>query len=339
MAGNGVRRLRAVLGALWTTLRREQESLLKVPANNMYYAAAAFLFMLDPVAMVFFGTIVAVVLFFPMSADPLRHIPPARFQLWPLEAGERRLIRVLSPFLNPVTWAVLIFALWRKVSVGLGAFAVGMFLLGFLASDWTPAGVGRAWKWIPRWPGMLGELVRKDLRALLRTLDFYCALLVGGGALGYRLSGLLPADAALPGVILATLAISTCAQTPFGLDGKAGMTRYRLLPLRGWQILLAKDIAYLLVSVGLAAALDPVAALAAALGALAMARKPAVLERRTQLPWRLQAGTAFGGAFAQILGIIGMASATHLVSRLFLLPAVLAWLVSLWWGGREVERS
>ena len=91
MAGNGVRRLRAVLGALWTTLRREQESLLKVPANNMYYAAAAFLFMLDPVAMVFFGTIVAVVLFFPMSADPLRHIPPARFQLWPLEAGERRL--------------------------------------------------------------------------------------------------------------------------------------------------------------------------------------------------------------------------------------------------------
>ena len=85
MAGHGVRRLRAVLRALWTAMRREQESLMKVPANNLYYAAAAFFFMLDPAAAAFVGAIGAMVLFFPLSSDPLRHIPRSRFQLWPLE--------------------------------------------------------------------------------------------------------------------------------------------------------------------------------------------------------------------------------------------------------------
>ena len=337
MAGHGVNRLRAVLGALWTALRREQESLMKVPANNLYYAAAAFFFILDPAAAVFVGAIVAMVLFFPLSSDPLRHIPASRFQLWPLTRGERRLVRMLSPFLNPVTWVVVAFALWRKVSLGLGALAIGIFLLAFVASDWIPQGKGRAWRWMPRWPGQLGELVRKDLRGLVRTLDFYCALLVGGGAAAYRLAGLLPADAHLPVTLLAMLAISTCAQTPFGLDGRAGMTRYRLLPLRGWQILLAKDVAYLLVCVLLTAALDASAGLAAGLASLAAARKPAVQERRVQLRWRLQAGTAFGGALTQIIAQIAAASFTHLQSRLFLIPFGIGWAISLWWGGRELD--
>ena len=120
-----MRRLRVVLHALWTAMRREQESLMKVPANNLYYAAAAFFFMLDPAAAAFVGAIVAMVLFFPLSSDPLRHIPRSRFQLWPLDSIERRLLRVLSPFLNPVTWVVVVFALWRKVSLGLGALAIG----------------------------------------------------------------------------------------------------------------------------------------------------------------------------------------------------------------------
>ena len=333
-----MRRLRVVLHALWTAMRREQESLMKVPANNLYYAAAAFFFMLDPAAAAFVGAIVAMVLFFPLSSDPLRHIPRSRFQLWPLDSIERRLLRVLSPFLNPVTWVVVVFALWRKVSLGLGALAIGVFLLAFVASDWSPRGKGRAWRAMPRWPGQLGELVRKDLRGLVRTLDFYCALLVGGAAAAYRLAGLLPADAHLPGTLLAMLAISTCAQTPFGLDGRAGMTRYRLLPLKGWQILLAKDIAYLLICVLLTVALDPLAGLAAGFVSLAAARKPAVQERRAQLRWRLQAGTAFGGAIAQIILLMAAASATHLVSRLFLIPCVLGWAFSLWWGGRELDR-
>ena len=99
-----MKRVAAVLGALWKALRREQESLLKFPANNLYYGAAALLFMLDPIGMVFVGTIVGIVIFFPLSADPLRRIPESRFRLWPLEKTERWMLRALTPWLNPMTW-------------------------------------------------------------------------------------------------------------------------------------------------------------------------------------------------------------------------------------------
>ena len=67
--------MRAVLGVLRATynaLRREQQSRLKVPANNLYYAAVASIFMLDPTLAMFVATVVLIVLFFPLSADPLR---------------------------------------------------------------------------------------------------------------------------------------------------------------------------------------------------------------------------------------------------------------------------
>ena len=140
-----------------------------------------------------------------------------------------------------------------------------------------------------------------------------------------------------PATLLTSLAFSTCAQTLFGLDGRAGMTRYRLLPIRGWQILLAKDTAFLLLSVVLTLALDPAAGLAAALAGLATARKPAVREDRAQLRWRLRAGTDFGSALVQIIALIGAASAAHLISRLTLFPIGAVWIFSLWWGGRELE--
>ena len=331
-------RVGPVLGALWKATRRGQESLLKFPANNLYYAAVAFLFMLDPVVLVFVGIIVGVVVFFPLSADPLRRIPQSRFQLWPLERGERRLLRGLSPWLNPMTWIVLAFALWRTVSTGLGALAAGLFLLTF-AADWRPRGRGTARAWIPRLPAPLGELIRKDLRDLVRTLDFYCALVVGGAAAVYRLARLLPPDAHLTTTLLTVLALSTCAQTLFGLDGRTGMTRYRLLPIRGWQMLLAKDIAFLAIAVMLTLALDPLAGLAAGMAALALARKAAVRETRPQMRWRLQAGTEFGVALLQIMALIGAASVVHLMSRWFLFAAAAVWVFSLWRGGRELERT
>ena len=45
--------------------------------------------------------------------------------------------------------------------------------------------------------------------------------------------------------ILIALALITYAQSLFGVDFGSGMTLYRLLPLRGWEILLAKDLAFL----------------------------------------------------------------------------------------------
>ncbi len=311
---------------------------MKFPANNLYYAAIAFLVMMDPFVMLFVGVVAGIVLFFPLSTDPLRRIPPSRFQLWPLDAAERRLLRMVSPWLNPMTWLVAGFALWRGVSLGLGALAAALFLVGFLAPSLGVRGKGRSLGLPMLRMGPLGELIRKDLRGIVRTLDFYCALIVGGAAAAWRLAGLLPPDAFLPGTLLALLCISTCAQTLFGLDGRAGMTRYRLLPLRGWQILLAKDIAFVSVALLFTVSLAPLAGFAGALAALAAARYPAIRERRSQLRWRLQSGTSFGGALTQILAMVGAASAVHLYHPLLVLPCLVGWSISLWWGGREVER-
>jgi len=70
--------------------------------------------------------------------------------------------------------------------------------------------------------------------------------------------------------VLVVVALSSYAQCLFGLDGAGGWSRYRLLPLRGWQILAAKDAAFLLVTAVLVAPLAPLAGMGAALVALAM---------------------------------------------------------------------
>lgn len=332
-----MRAVRAVLGAIHNALRREQESRLKVPANNLYYAALASMFMLDPLLALFVVTVVAIVLFFPMSADPLRLAPGSRLGLWPLSGGQRRLLRALSPWLNPVTWLVAAFALWRRVSVGLAGLAAGIFAVAFLAPWRRGASRGGVLRLAPRFPGILGPLVRKDIRGLASTLDFYCALVPAVAAMGYRAAGMLPVDAFLPGTCLVLLAISTPSQTLFGLDGRGGLTRYRLLPLAGWQILLAKDIAFLLAAIALTAALAPAAGLAGALIALALGRKTAIEENRTQLRWRLQAGASFGPAVVQIIGMLGAASFEHARGVLALIPCLAAWAASLWWGGRQLD--
>lgn len=332
--------MRAVLGVLRATynaLRREQQSRLKVPANNLYYAAVASIFMLDPTLAMFVATVVLIVLFFPLSADPLRLAPAFRLGLWPLSRGERGLVRAISPWLNPVTWLVAAFALWRRVSVGMAALVSGVFALGFLAPWRRAASRGGILRIAPRFPGALGSLVRKDLRGLLTTLDFYCALVPAVAAIAYRAAGLLPKEAFLWGTLLVLLALSTPAQTLFGLDGRAGLTRYRLLPMAGWKVLLAKDIAFLLAAVVLTAALVPAAGLAGALAALAFGRKTAIQENRTQLRWRLQAGASFGPALLQIAGTLGAASFEHARGPLVLIPCLALWAVSLWWGGRQLD--
>ncbi len=329
--------VRIVLRAAWTALRRQQESLVKVPANNIFYAAMAFAFMIDPPAATFLLGLAGLVLIFPLSADPLRLVPRSRLQLWPLSRRDYRQLRAISPWLNPITWVVVAVVLWRHVAADLAAVVAGLFLVAFV----TPAFAGKlrsgGMGWLPRLPGTTGQLMRKNLRGLMTTLDFYCALIPGAGAAAYRVAGLLPADAGLPLTWIVLLCISTCAQTLFGLDGKAGMTRYRLIPLSGWRVLLAKDLAFLTVVVLLTVALSPVAGLAGGLVALAAVRHAAITENRPQTRWRLQAGTSFGAAITQMVLMVGAASWANSAGPLVLVPCVAVWAGSLWWGGRLLD--
>jgi hypothetical protein len=186
----------------------------------------------------------------------------------------------------------------------------------------------------------LNQLIRKNLREILSTLDFYCALILSLCVLAYRLLGPpLPPEAFLAVTVLVVLALSSYAQCLFGLDGDGGLGRYRLLPLRGWQILAAKDAAFLVVTIPLTLPLSPLAGVGAALTALALGHDPSVRAPRAQTRWRFSTGASltFGLFQAVMMGMA--ASGIFFTSWLVLLVCVAVWLGSLWFYGREIDRG
>lgn len=324
-------RLVAILGALWRAQRRDQKSFESVASNNFFFVTLIFL----QKAGTFIYLILGLVLLFPLSTDPLRKIPRSRVGLWPLDGTEQRLLRVLSPWVNPVTWVIAGLAVWMargSVSLGLWAMVAGVIAVGFVLSE-IPAPAHGMLRRVPQFPTLLNHLIRKNLREMFATLDFYCALVVSLMASLYRLFGPpLPATSLVPLTILVVLALSSYAQCLFGLDGAGGLGRYRLLPLAGWQILAAKDAAFLLVAIPLTLPLAPVPGLSAALVALAMGHGPSVTEHREQTRWRFSSGASVLYGIFQV-ALMAMAAAND--QRVVLGPALLVWAGSLVYYGRR----
>jgi hypothetical protein len=327
----------AILAALITAVRRDLKTVGSFSGNNLFVAGTAFLFLGDPGAFVTIGSVIGLVLFIPLSADPLRVLPRDRLNVWPLGRGERRWLRILSPWLNPVTWLIAALAVWKHVTMGLWALAAGVFAVGFVLPS-LPAARNGVWRRLPNFPGPLNHLIRKNLRETLSTLDFWCSVVVSALALGFRAAGLLPAAALLPLTIVVMLAFSTYSQTLFGLDGDGGMTRYRLLPVPGWQILAAKDVPFLLVSALMTLPLAPAAGLAAALAALAMGHHASVTHHSGQLRWRFSSGVSFGTSILQVGVMTATAAAVDAIPLLVVL-CVSGYAWSTWWYGRVMERQ
>jgi len=330
-------RIRAILAALTTAVRRDLRTVGSFSGNNLFVVGVAFLFLGDRGVFVALSAFIGLVLFIPLSADPLRVLPRDRMAVWPLSTGERRWLRILSPWLNPVTWLITGLAVWKRVSMGLCALAAGVFAIGFVLPALPPARQG-VWRRLPNFPGPLNHLIRKNLREMLSTLDFWGGAAISALSLGFRAAGLLPAEAFLPMTILVMLALSTYAQTLFGLDGDGGMTRYRLLPVPGWQILAAKDAPFLLVSALMTLPLAPVAGLAAALSALAMGHHASVTHHSNQIRWRFSSGVSFGTSIFQVIVMSAIAAAARAMPLLVVLCAgVYAW--STWRYGRMAEQQ
>jgi hypothetical protein len=335
---NGLARPRAILKWLARTAERNRRS-FRFIGNNLHYTAVVMAFMLDPAAAGILLLIMGAIVLLPLSSDPLRAIPPARYTLWPLGRNERLLLRLISPWLNPMTWIVVALALWRRASLGIVVLAAGVVAAGFLTSAMPAGGGGSAWRWMPRFPAPLNHMIRKNLREMLSTLDFCCGALISVAALLWRVAGLLPSAAFFPLTAIAMLAVSTCALTLFGLDGAAGMTRYRLMPVRGWQVLIAKDVAYMAMALVVAAPLSLPGAMGAALIALAVGHRTSIQTPRAQLRWRFQTGTSLGDALSQIVPMTMAGAAVVYSSPLFLAPCLAAWAGSTWWFGREIDRT
>ena len=330
-------RLAAILSALWRAFQRGEKSIANLAGNNFFLVAVLFL----GKAGSFLFLIIGLVVLFPLSTDPLRKIPPSRLALWPLEKREQVLLRAISPWINPMTWGIVAMAIWAargSVTIGLWALAAGLVAAGFLISEIpVPAGVAR-WRRVPHFPGELDQLIRKNLREILSTLDFYCALLLSLSTALYRALGPpLPPEAFMAMTLLVVVALSSYAQCLFGLDGRGGLSRYRLLPVSGWRLLAAKDAAFLLVVAVLTAPLAPLAGMGAGLIALAMGRRPSVEDPRPQTRWRFSAGASPMYGIGQVVLMAVAASSIFQTSWLILLPCVLAWAASLWWYGRRME--
>ncbi len=330
-------RIWAILVALVIALWRDFKAVGSFSGNNLFVVGLTFLFLGDAGVFVRLNAFIGLVLFIPLSADPLRVLPRDRITVWPLSTGERRVLRILSPWLNPVTWLIAALAVWKHVSMGLSAVIIGAFVIGFVLPSLPPARKG-AWRRLPNFPGPLNQLIRKNLREMLSTLDFWCSAVVSTLSLGFRAAGLLPADALLPLTILVMLALSTYAQTLFGLDGDGGMTRYRLLPIPGCLILAAKDVPFLLVSVVLTLPLAPGAGLAAALSALATGHHASVTHHGNQVRWRFSSGVSFVMSVFQVFVMSVAAAAVHAIP-LLVLPCAGLYAWSTWWCGRLLEQQ
>ena len=337
MAGTSVI-LKALARAVW----RDLQSYQSLTGNNFFLFVLLLSQQLS--ASLFFMLILGVLLLFPLSADPLAKAPPERLELWPLGGGARVWLRVASIGLSPAAWitaaVVLKTSSWKLglSFLGLAVAVQALSLAGAHLARRMPAfDLPRR---IPALPGRFGGLVRKDLRQMLEVLDFYVALLVSAAGVGFRLAGHGLDPEAFPVLaILVVLALSTHAQCLFGLDWPFGWTRYRLTPLRGWYILLAKGTAFLAVAMVLTAGLDARAGLTAALAALAVGHHASVRTPVPQRRWRFTGGTLFPTGLVQVVAMFGVGVGIGRAGLLYLAIAVAGYAASLCFYGWAWDRA
>ncbi|MBL8177467.1 MAG: hypothetical protein JNK48_22510 [Bryobacterales bacterium] len=337
-------RILPLLRALALVEWRDVRSVNSISSNNFFLFCA--ILMLQPASVVFLGTVGGLLLFFPLCADPMKKIPADRLQLFPLSKGEQAVLRAAASFLSPAIWLIL-------VILALGGTRFHLLSLQLLALVvavnagvlWVESALARAPRlrlqlYIPAFPGATGGLIRKNLREMCHVLDLYlAAVLCSAGAI-YRLTAASPEpDAVFMITLLVVLALSTYAQQLFALDIERGLVRYRLMPLRGWRILLAKDAAFLIVATPLLLPLQPVAGLSAAFAALAFGHQTSVLHAHPQARWRFVAGVSLTHSILQTVLMFGLGTLAHRHSPAFLALSAALWLVSLALFGWRYDRA
>ncbi|MES1257917.1 MAG: hypothetical protein ABUS51_05790 [Acidobacteriota bacterium] len=232
----------------------------------------------------------ALLLLFPASSDPLEKIPPERLQTWPLGRWQRGALRLVSLPLSPVFWLAIALHDPRFLALLLGI----QFLIRVPRLTAIPR--------IPLLRGPLGGMITNNLREMFSILDTWVAVLISLTGTTWRLLAPQPDPEALPILgMLTALAMSTYAQSLFGLDLESAETRYRLLPLPASKILFAKDVAFLGILLVLVAPLSPLPAMTFGLVCLAIGHYSSVRLRLPQRRWRFTAGRLLPAGAIQVL--------------------------------------
>jgi hypothetical protein len=332
--------VRAILTALGKATSRDLQTFLSVGLNNFFLFGAVVAYGALADAAPFFLFIV-ILLLFPLTSDPLARIPASRLQTWPLSGNQRLALRLISVALSPVVWLpLLVLAATRQFALAL------IFLILVLVVQSLRAAGGQLSKsrlnlsplrYVPRFPGRLGGIIRNNVRQLLGVLDFYLTLILSAGMLAYRWIAHPAAGAFPPQAILLGLTLSTYTQCSFGQDAAPGLTRYHLMPLRGWQILLAKDATFLMVLFILVLPTNVDVGLTFGLAAVALGRYPSLVLRLPHRRWRFTGGDIRFSALQMVLGA-GLAMAEYRYGPWFLVVAVGTYALSLYAGGSYWDR-
>ena len=334
----GIANVLALLKALGLAAWRDVQSFRSLAGQNFFLFAMLVAYQQAESAEFFF-LILAVVMLLPLSADAMDKLPSERRLSWPLSRLEWSAVRIGSLAFNPIAW--LAFLLLLRMGWRIGVFAaIGGALLQatvWLAKRFIPSPYS-CLRWIPAPPGVIGSIMRLQWREMLGTLDPYLALTLMACTELYRASGKPLAPTVLQIMsLLVCLALSTETQVLFSLDG-AGAGRYRQFPLRGWQILLAKDLAYLALLGLLVLPLDFVGGFAGGVTVLAIGHHRSVFQSAAQARWRFTSGSLFPDGAIQVAALF----AVGLQVKKMLLPLAglcfICWLASLFFYGWQWDR-
>ena len=191
-----------------------------------------------------------------LSSDRLRRFPIDRRSLFALS--------LLSRFLSPIAWLATIVTLiglspLLSARHPLPAIAGALFLVALAISFGTSVSfllslhrgpserTARRATSIASLPGRLGPLVHKEQRALRRVLDVWMGLLpvLAGAAVALFAS---PSTTVRQAIFVIVCALnSNVTLNALGMDRPAGLMRYLILPIRGSDLLVAKNLAMLAV--------------------------------------------------------------------------------------------
>jgi hypothetical protein len=337
--------LNAILTALRRAVGRDLMTLWSIKVNNFFLFIALLIYGalesgVKPSSAEPLLALTGLLLLFPASEDPLSKIPSSRLRLWPLDAAQRITLRLASLLLSPVLW-ITAGILWKTASLSVSLSFLAIVVAVQVGSIGGIGLVRRIPAWnplrhIPQLPGRYGGLIRNNLREICSLLDFYLALILCALGAWYWFLYAHPDPSAPPIIsILIALALSTYTQSLFGLDSAPGMTRYRLLPLTGWEILLAKDIAFLLALIALILPFTLGTGLTFGLVALTLGHHSSVYLKIPQKRWRFAGGRLLPVGAVQALGCVSLAFYERSHGPIVLIPVTALWALSVYfYGGR-----
>lgn len=336
--------LSALVKALARLAWRDIASFRALQGNNLF-AFVVFLSAMQPGSASFLLLIFGGLVLLLSAEDPLRKAPPERLALWPLTTHERIAVRIASLALSPILWLALVAGIvtrrWQEALLLVSASVVWQVIHGAMIRTHRQSPAKDLRRLIPRIPGRWGALVTLHLRQMFLLLDTYVAILL---VVSVQLYVHLVTNAdreALPVIaILTALTLSTHTQGLFGLDGPATAQRYRLWPLRGWEALLAKDLAFLTVLFLLVLPNSVLAGMAGGLAALVIGHRISVEEELPQRRWRFSGGQLAPTGLIQIVAVfVAGFGLRNSPDPRWLALATTAWLGSLWYYGRRLDRG